>query len=114
MLKNWGSSVLTLLLLFEKYRPLTHVCLLLEKPASGGRQLNKDYPDSVYVVRLCSYYAIIEYGGITIGGPCFLECTCFQRFFKLNIKTFIGIFVRHYWDLQALVHEQETRNLTLH
>ena len=33
---------------------------------------------------------------------------------KLNIKTFSALFVHALSGLQALVHEQETRNLTLH
>ena len=32
----------------------------------------------------------------------------------MNIKTFSALFVRALSGLQALVHEQETRNLTLH
>ena len=44
----------------------------------------------------------------------FSKCTCFQRLLKLNIKTFSALFVRALSSLQALVHEQETRNLTLH
>ena len=37
----------------------------------------------------------------------------FQDLLKLNIKTFSALFVRALSGLQALVHKQETRNLTL-
>ena len=37
----------------------------------------------------------------------------FQRLLKLNIKTFSALFVHALSGLQALVHEEETRNLTL-
>ena len=38
----------------------------------------------------------------------------FKGLLKLNIKTFSALFVRTLSGLQALVHKQETRNLTLH
>ena len=45
-----------------------------------------------------------------------LDCIAlyFKGLLKLNIKTFSALFVRALSGLQALVHEQETRNLTLH
>ena len=44
----------------------------------------------------------------------FFKVHMFLTFTQIEYKTFSALFVRALSGLQAIVHEQETRNLTLH
>ena len=49
----------------------------------------------------------------TFSDEYFLKYIYFQCLLKLNIKTFKALFVRALTGSQALVHQQETRNINL-
>ena len=58
------------------------------------------------VAFLFAYFSMHAYNNV--------KCLFFCGLLKLNIKTFKALFFVHYRHFQALIREQETRNLTLH